>query len=126
MATNPPSDNNPLHDLAKFEDGVVACNRCGFCTDYCPTYKATGNEAFSPRGRNQMVRALIEGKVADPAQASESIETCLLCGECTSVCFSEVPTAKLMVAARHFINRSKGIARPLKFFLKRILPYPAR
>ena len=36
---------------------MAACNRCGFCTSYCPTYNASGNEAHSPRGRNQLVRA---------------------------------------------------------------------
>jgi glycolate oxidase iron-sulfur subunit len=117
---------NPLKDLMKYEEVVAACNRCGFCTSYCPTYKATGNESLSPRGRNQLVRALIEGKVWDASQAKESIETCLLCGECTSVCFSEVPTAKLMVAARNFINRSKGVPRPLRFVLEHLLPHPHR
>jgi len=128
MAEKTPSSSSddPLHDLAKFEQVVAACNRCGFCTNYCPTYKATGNESYSPRGRNQLVRALIEGKMWDAAQASESIETCLLCGECTSVCFSEVPTAKLMVAARHFINRSKGIPRGLSLMLTNLLPHPRR
>lgn len=128
--TPQPGHNQPdeaaLSDLAKFEEVAAACNRCGFCTSYCPTYKATGNEALSPRGRNQLVRSLIEGKVWDVDQAAESIETCLLCGECTSVCFSEVPTANLMVAARHFINRTRGVARPLRFMLKHLLPHPGR
>jgi glycolate oxidase iron-sulfur subunit len=130
MPANPqptnPSADNALRELAKFEEVVAACNRCGFCTSYCPTYKATGNEALAPRGRNQLVRALIEGKVWDAGQAAESIETCLLCGECTSVCFSEVPTAKLMVAARHFINRQRGVPRALQFVLKHLLPHPRR
>lgn len=121
-----PSNDNPLADLAKFEQVAAACNRCGFCTSFCPTYKVTGNEALAPRGRNQLVRALIEGKVWDPAQVAGSIDTCLLCGECTSVCFSEVPTAKLMVAARHFLNRTAGVPAPLRFILKRVLPQPAR
>lgn len=112
--------------LKKYEEIVAACNRCGFCTSYCPTYNATGNEIHSPRGRNQMVRALIEGKVSDPKQAKESIDTCLLCGECTSVCFSEVPTAELMVQARNFINQSLGVPPFLAFFLKKVLPHSRR
>src|SRR5882672_5767277 len=97
---------NPALDiLKKSEEAVAACNRCGFCTSYCPTYNATGNEAQSPRGRNQTVRALIEGGIKNPAEAKEIIDTCLLCGECTSVCFSEVPTAQIMVQARHYINQ---------------------
>lgn len=118
--------NEPLLALKKYEEMAAACNRCGFCTSYCPTYKATGNEAHSPRGRNQMFRALVEGKISDPAQAKESIDSCLLCGECTSVCFSEVPTAKLMMEARHYLNETNGIPLPLRFFLEKILPIPKR
>src|SRR5438105_2080279 len=68
-------------DLKQWENIVAACNRCGFCTSYCPTYIATGKEALSPRGRNQAFRALIEGKIKDAAQVRESVDTCLLCGE---------------------------------------------
>src|SRR5690242_15648202 len=100
--------NADKSEIKKFEETVAACNRCGFCTSYCPTYNATGNETFSPRGRNQMFRALIEGKIKDVGEAASSIDTCLLCGECTSVCFSEVPTAQLMVQARHYLNQTRG------------------
>ncbi len=112
--------------LKKLEDSVAACNRCGYCTSYCPTYLATGSEAQSPRGRNQAFRALLEGKIKDPAEISEIVDTCLLCGECTAVCFSEVPTAQLMVHARHMINESVGIPVLLRVVIKRILPEPKR
>ena len=71
-----------------------------------------------------MVRALIEGKIADPRQAKDIIDTCILCGECTSVCFSEVPTANLMVQARHLINKKAGVPMGLSFVLRMILPHP--
>jgi len=120
------SGGGPLSSLKKFEDAAAACNRCGFCTSYCPTYNATGNEAHSPRGRVQLVRALMEGKIASPAEAKESVDTCLLCGECTSVCFSEVPTARLMMEARNYLNETTGVSWALKFFLNHILPHPQR
>jgi glycolate oxidase iron-sulfur subunit len=119
-----PSSDPILKDFKKFEDIVASCNRCGFCTSYCPTYVATGKEGHSPRGRNQAFRALLEGKLTDPAQASEIFDTCLLCGECTSVCFSEVPTAQLMMHARHLVNRAHGVPKGLSFILDRILPNP--
>lgn len=113
-----------LAALKKFEEAAAACNRCGFCTSYCPTYNATGNEAHSPRGRNQLVRALMEGKIKDVAQVVESVDSCLLCGECTSVCFSEVPTAQLMMQARNYIRQVSATPATLNFFLKNILPNP--
>ena len=113
-------EKSPLEELKKFEDVVAACNRCGFCTSYCPTYKASGSEAQSPRGRNQLFRALLEGKIKNPSDALESFDSCLLCGECTSVCFSEVPTAQLMMQARQYIHQTKGLPRGYKFFFEKI------
>lgn len=113
-------------DLKKSYDVVAACNRCGFCTSYCPTYNATGEEGMSPRGRNQTFRALIEGNIKDPAAAKRIVETCLLCNECTSVCFSEVPTAQLMVWARHRLNETTGIPKGLDFMLRQVLSRPRR
>ncbi len=118
--------SDKLQQLKKLEEVVAACNRCGFCTSYCPTYNATGSEALSPRGRNQIVRALMEEKIVNPALAKESVDTCLLCGECTSVCFSEVPTARLMVETRNYLNQTMQVPKSLDFFLKKILPYPKR
>lgn len=114
-----------IDQLKQYEDIVAACNRCGFCTSYCPTYNNTGSETHSPRGRNQAFRALLEGRLTDPAQTREIVETCILCGECTSICFSEVPTAHLMVQARHLLNQSEGTPKILTWALTRVLPHPA-
>src|SRR5690349_5614297 len=94
-----------------YED-TLHCNRCGFCTSFCPTYLATGDEALSPRGRNQALRAHFEGRLASPAEASRSFDTCLQCGICTSVCFAEVPTAKLMAAGRAEAAKESGTPWP--------------
>lgn len=115
-----------IKEAKKFEEIVAACNRCGFCTSYCPTYNATGNEAHTPRGRNQAFRALLEGRLKDPSLIEEAVDTCLLCNECTNVCFAEVPTAHLMVQARHVINQVKGLPKSLDIVLRRILPVPRR
>src|SRR5262245_39488881 len=80
---------------------------------------------MSPRGRNQTFRSLIEGTLQDPEAARQIIDTCLLCNECTSVCFSEVPTAHLMVLARNHLNDTQGIPKGLDFILRRLLPRPA-
>ena len=44
-------------------DSVSFCNRCGSCQQACPTYLFTSQETFSPRGRNQLVRLITEGKL---------------------------------------------------------------
>jgi glycolate oxidase iron-sulfur subunit len=110
-------------DKARYDE-TLHCNRCGFCTSYCPTYLATGDEGLSPRGRNQVFRALLEGRLADPAQAKRSVDTCLQCGICTSVCFAEVPTAKLMGAAKQKLMAAGGEPLLLRFLLRFLLPRP--
>ena len=61
-------------------DAASQCTRCGFCEQACPTYTATGREAYSSRGRNQLVCALIEKRLAKPGAAADALGTCLLCG----------------------------------------------
>jgi glycolate oxidase iron-sulfur subunit len=84
-------------------DAAAQCSRCGYCEQSCPTYKATGDEKKSPRGRNQLVRLLIEKKLPDPGAAAEALETCLLCSACTSACYARVPTADIVLEGRRLL-----------------------
>ncbi len=127
MSIEPNLISRPAAPESKAEsrsyDDVMHCNRCGFCTSFCPTYLATGDEGLSPRGRNQTWRALMEGRL-NPADGKRSFDSCLLCGICTSVCFAQVPTARLMSQAREKVRESQGAGGGLRFFLRVILPRP--
>lgn len=85
-------------------DAAAQCSRCGYCEQACPTYVATGREAWSPRGRNQLVRQMLEGKLADPKDAEEALSTCLLCGACTTACYAKVPTVDIVLEGRRRIR----------------------
>ncbi|MBI3564798.1 MAG: (Fe-S)-binding protein [Elusimicrobia bacterium] len=85
-------------------DAAAQCSRCGYCEQACPTYVATGREAWSPRGRNQLVRQMLEGKLADPKDAEEALSTCLLCGACTTACYAKVPTIDIVLEGRRRIR----------------------
>lgn len=111
-------------------DAASQCSRCGYCEQACPTYVATGRESFSPRGRNQLVRMLLEGKLKDPASAQEALSTCLLCGACSTACYAHVPTAELVLEGRRMLRGAQPApARLLSWLLlrrPRLLPHLLR
>lgn len=82
------------------EDAAAQCSRCGYCEQACPTYVATGREGKSPRGRNQIVRLMLEGKLDDPEAAREALDTCLLCGACTTACYAKVAVPDIVLEGR--------------------------
>jgi len=85
-------------------DAVSQCSRCGYCEQACPTYVATGDESKSPRGRNQIVRLMIEGKLDDKSSALEALSTCLACGACTTACYAKVPVADIVLEGRRMLR----------------------
>jgi len=89
-------------------DAAAQCTRCGFCSQACPTYVATGRESHSSRGRNQLVRLLMEDRLKDPAAAAEALSTCLLCGGCSTACPAQVPTPDLVLEGRRALRGERG------------------
>lgn len=81
-------------------DAVSKCTRCGYCLENCPTYVIWKDEALSPRGRNRIVRLLIEGNIKNLNISSKAIDTCLLCSACSDICYGNVQTAEIVLEAR--------------------------
>ena len=78
------------------EDELVACVACGLCLPHCPTYRVTGLEAASPRGRIAAMRAVeLDGAPLDDA-FRHTMETCVQCRGCEAACPSGVPFGHLM------------------------------
>ncbi|MDZ7372681.1 MAG: (Fe-S)-binding protein [candidate division KSB1 bacterium] len=86
------------------------CNRCGYCQAVCPTYWATGRETAVARGRNQLLKAALEGEVRLSPRVRESVFQCLLCGACTGQCFPAVRTYEVMGYARVLVNNGRPSA----------------
>ncbi len=88
-------------------DSVSYCNRCGGCNQVCPSYQLHHQETFSPRGRNQILRLALEGKikltVSNPL-LTETLRTCTLCGRCTQHCAGQIPTAQHVLELRRALN----------------------
>jgi glycolate oxidase iron-sulfur subunit len=82
------------------DDELVACVSCGLCLPHCPTYRVTGEESASPRGRITAMRAVhFDGAPMDEA-FTEFMDLCVQCRACEVVCPSAVPFGHLMEGAR--------------------------
>jgi glycolate oxidase iron-sulfur subunit len=88
--------SSTLVDYAKSLD----CIHCGLCLQTCPTYRLTGVESSSPRGRIHLMRAVGEGRLAPDADYAEELDFCLLCRHCESVCPAGVRFGAMMEFAR--------------------------
>lgn len=80
-------------------DELAACVACGLCLPHCPTYRVSGEERLSPRGRIAAMREVEGGSPIDHA-FEEIIETCVQCRACETACPSSVPFGRMMEATR--------------------------
>ena len=94
------------HVLPVDEDELVSCVACGLCLPHCPTYRVTGIESLSPRGRIAAMRAVeLDGAPVD-ASFVASMETCVQCRGCEAACPSSVPFGHLMEGTRDALASS--------------------
>jgi len=81
-------------------DELNMCVGCGLCLPHCPTFRVTGQEALSPRGRIAAMRAVeLEGAPID-GEFVEFMTTCVQCRGCEPACPSAVPYGHLIEATR--------------------------
>lgn len=105
---------------------LIRCNRCGYCMSTCPTYRANRDERYVARGRNELVRKVVEGEMELQDDFHDPLFQCLLCGACTDTCFGRVKTDELMVRAREAWHQQHGEPRVLQIIFDRLLPNPER
>jgi glycolate oxidase iron-sulfur subunit len=79
---------------------LSSCVACGLCLPHCPTYRLTGEESASPRGRIAAMRSVAEGTSAVDDTFAGFMDLCLVCRACEDVCPSHVPFGRMMERAR--------------------------
>lgn len=103
-------------DLGLDRSELDSCVQCALCLPHCPTYRVTGEDSRSPRGRVALMRAVQYDNAPLSDEVLESFDTCVQCRGCETACPSGVPFGKLMETTRA-ATVDEGHRPPLKIRL---------
>lgn len=98
------------------------CVKCAQCLPVCPTWRLSGEEAESPRGRVALMLAAADGLVPTDRSVLRHLDQCVQCGYCEPACPADVPYRALIVAARTATGaatRAPWRARALRWLVAR-------
>ena len=82
------------------DDDLATCVHCGLCLDACPTFRVTGLETESPRGRIYLMTQWKRSTMPFDEAQVKHIDLCLGCRTCEGVCPSGVPYGRIIEAGR--------------------------
>lgn len=121
------AERSPLGGL--YPD-TLDCVHCGLCLSVCPTYRETGRETSSPRGRVYLMRGAAEGQIPLAAAVAEEAYLCLGCRACETACPSGVRFGRLLEETRAAVEDAglrRGAAKRLEILgLRGVVPRPRR
>jgi glycolate oxidase iron-sulfur subunit len=111
------------------DDDLATCVHCGLCLDACPTFRTTGLETESPRGRIYLMTQWKRGTLPFEEEQVRHIDLCLGCRTCEAVCPSGVPYGRIIEAGRAEVEklRRPTVKRTVaSVALRQLLPHPGR
>jgi glycolate oxidase iron-sulfur subunit len=111
------------------DDDLATCVHCGLCLDACPTFRMTGLETESPRGRIQLMTEWKRGSLPFTEEQARHIDLCLGCRTCEAVCPSGVPYGRIIEAGRAEVEsmRNPSAKRWLaRTALRQVVSHPRR
>jgi glycolate oxidase iron-sulfur subunit len=119
---------------APSDDDLATCVHCGLCLNYCPTYRITGLETESPRGRLYLMTQWKRGGLPFTDDLARHIDLCLGCRTCEAVCPSGVPYGRIIEHGRAEVERLRRthltkarLTRSLATVtMRQLLAHPAR
>ncbi len=93
----------------QLREEVHKCIKCGLCMNACPVYKQLYFEGASPRGKVQLIKQVIQGKLEPSDHFLDLMFTCLLCENCSVNCPSGLKIDRLMKAMRVELEEKFGL-----------------
>ncbi len=104
--------------MKDIDEIAAVCSDCGNCLEACPVYNAEWIEPNSPRGKVNLIKALVDGRLEPGALNRRFIYQCLLCGSCQYICTKGVDFVEMMVNYRNTASGGRKIP-----FLKKVILY---
>ncbi len=111
-----------LLELNRFGSNLDQCMKCGFCAYWCPIYQEEKLESACARGKNMLIRGIMEGKLEFTEELSAKLNKCTLCMACTENCPVKIKVPPVVIAARADSMRARGIKFPYNFIYRHLLP----
>lgn len=102
---------SPTLDSLQAQGIQDACLHCGLCLPACPTYQTTGLETLSPRGRLFLMKDVTQG-ILPLETIRPSLESCLGCLSCQSVCPAGVPYEAWLTTFKQALTQSPSGSMP--------------
>jgi glycolate oxidase iron-sulfur subunit len=122
--------SEPSEILRDLYPGTLDCVHCGLCLPVCPTYRITGRETSSPRGRLYLMRGAVEGEIPLGDALVEEAYLCLDCRACETACPSGVVYGAILEEARASVEEArlrKGWSKRIESWaLTALVPRPRR
>jgi glycolate oxidase iron-sulfur subunit len=119
----------PGHFQLLSDDDLAKCVHCGLCLDACPTFRVTGLETESPRGRIFLMTQWKRGTMPFDEEQVKHIDLCLGCRTCEGVCPSGVPYGRIIESGRADVEavRKPSMKRWLsRTALREVVAHPQR
>jgi len=98
--------------LGVVDDELDSCVACGLCLPHCPTWRVTGEETASPRGRIAAMRLVHSGRAPADDVFVEYMDACVQCRGCEAACPSAVPFGRLMAGTRETLAEQRPGYQP--------------
>ena len=111
------------------DDDLATCVHCGLCLDACPTFRITGLETESPRGRIYLMTQWKRKQLPFDEEQVAHIDLCLGCRTCEGVCPSGVPYGRIIEAGRADVEDARRFSwkrRASRTALRQVVGHPGR
>ncbi|MDH3726920.1 MAG: (Fe-S)-binding protein [Myxococcales bacterium] len=112
-------------DLKLDAEDLNTCVSCGLCLPHCPTFRVTGEEAHSPRGRIALMRQVHHHNAPVTDEVLDAFSSCVQCRGCEPACPSGVPFGRLIERTRETLAEERIMTSVWQRVALKSLAWPA-